>query len=779
MEEKKKIKGSTGFEEQETVAVSPWMLSLVDELGEEGQAPHWTYTFDDFTFEIVEGRQSLWVTSQFPAGGRVAMRAAYCPDGELTIDEIRQIGADNAVEVFLSSTVGPFRVEIHFPQADHPMLHFKTALNPVAPLLIPFWSRDVIPLGKNSDVSNSEGHIHAKQVGPRSGLVYFSLTKPRGGSALYFQNLTSLNDYCRLTETSLADTVGGEWPELGFALPATTEKPLEAGQEMVISDAYIIFSRSVPEDDLVMAEQFLDFLAQIYLSLPRVETEYVDWPNLAKKSLRDLTRSEKCWSEVRGRRYLNAYVADYDSPPESMVQLTVLLPLLEYAEWSGEEIPIIKELLEGLPTFYDKEAGVVGRWLPSIAQQLLDGSEPQKRPEVMDSWYLYHTLLNLSRLALHGDKVAQKLFLDSMDYSIKVAQKFEYQFPVFYDLYTLEIIKEETAEGQGGEHDVAGLYAHIMLQAWLLTKEEHYLEEAKKAGRALKGLGFNLFYQANETLFGAGALLRIWKETGDEEFLKLSYLSLANIFNNMWLWECNYGYAEHYKTFFALFPLKDAPYTAVYEELEGFAAFHDYVFNYHGDMPEWLNILLPEFHRNMLHKGSFYYPPNLPEDAMAEKPKTGEVDPRLWIPLEDIYDGWEKAGQVGQEVYGAGMPFGIIPRHYYKVPDGNFMVYIDYPIKSFSTVHEGQAMFRVLGDPRLSCRMRIIPTGRKGLPKLKVTTERNQLTETLQGRETEEGHIEYTVSGNRNVTVQWEANESKPRSIKKSNNTNGRKGRKK
>ena len=778
MSETKNLKGTTGMEEQETIGISPWMLSLLGELGEESLAPHWSYTFDEFTFEIIEGKQSLWITTQFQAGGRVALRAAYCPDGELTIDEIRQIGTENAVEVHVTSTIGNFLVEIHFPQANRPMLHYKTTLNPIAPLLIPFWPRDIVPLGKDEALTNSEGMIHAKQEGPRSGLLFFSLTRPRGGSALYFQNLTSLNEYAKLTETSLADTVGGEWPELGFALPASMEKPLQAGQDIVISDVYAMFSPSVPKDDLTMAQQFLESLAQIYLALPRTETEYVDWIDIAKKSLRDLNNSEKCWSEVRGRRYLNAYVGDYENPPESMVQLTVLLPLLEYGEWSGEEIPITKELLEGLPNFYDQEAGVVGRWLSSVAKRL-DGSEPHKKPEVMDSWYLYHTLLNLSRLALQGDKTAQKLFLDSMDYSIKVAQKFEYQFPVFYDLYTMEIIKAETAEEEGGEHDVAGLYAHVMLQAWLLTKEERYLEEAKKAGRALNGLGFNLFYQANETLFGAGALLRIWKETGDEEFLKLSYLSLANIFNNMWLWECNYGYAEHYKTFFALFPLKEAPYTAVYEELEGFAAFHDYLFHYHGDMPEWMRILMPEFHRNMLYKASFYYPPNLPVEAMTEKPKTGELDPKLWIPLEDIYDGWEKAGQVGQEVYGAGMPFGIIPRHYYRVPDAKFMIYIEYPIKGFSTVHEGQAMFRVLGDPRLSCRMRIIPTSRKGLPAINVTTEREDVNETLQGHETEEGHLELTVFGDHNVIVHWEANGKKSRSGKRTSSSNGRKGRKK
>ena len=82
----------------------------------------------------------------------------------------------------------------------------------------------------------------------------------------------------------------------------------------------------------------------------------------------------------------------------------------------------------------------------------------------MDSWYLYHSLLNLSRLALHEDGIAKKLFLDSLDYAVQVARKFKYQFPVFYDLDTMEVIKAESKEGHGGENDVAGQYAHLMMQ---------------------------------------------------------------------------------------------------------------------------------------------------------------------------------------------------------------------------------------------------------------------------------------------------------------------------
>jgi len=162
---------------------------------------------------------------------------------------------------------------------------------------------------------------------------------------------------------------------------------------------------------------------------------------------------------------------------------------------------------------------------------------------------------------------------------------------------------------------------------------------------------------------------------------------------------------------------------------------------------------------------------------MTEKPKTGELDPKLWIPIEDVYDGWEKAGQVGQEVYGAGMPFGLVTRQYWRVPDEKFMVHVDYPIESFSTVHEGKAMFTVLGDPRFSCRLRIMPTGKAQLPTFKVMTEREEETETLQGQETAEGHMEYELFGGRTVIIDWQVSEKKTGSGEKTKN--GRKGTKK
>ena len=139
-----------------------------------------------------------------------------------------------------------------------------------------------------------------------------------------------------------------------------------------------------------------------------------------------------------------------------------------------------------------KNLGTIMRWHPKVADNM-EGEEEQKKPLVMDSWYLHHPLLNLSRLALKGDKVAEKLFLDSLEFAIKVAHHFDYNWPVFYKMDTLEVVKAETQPGKGGEKDVPGLYAHVMLQAWELTGKKRYLAEAEKAAQRLQGLGFDFF----------------------------------------------------------------------------------------------------------------------------------------------------------------------------------------------------------------------------------------------------------------------------------------------
>lgn len=733
-------------------ATSAWLLTANAKLNNPDLTAVYETVKAGYSFKVYVVEDSCWLVAGWPKGSRVAFRLAYSPGDQLAVRKILE--KDQNVTFRIHSLMGEFKVVVGFPPGDIPVLRLTTTLKTGAPVLFPYWPRDIIPLGAPSSDRLAEGEVKVSQVGTRSGQLYFSLSRPKAGSVLYLQNLTALAEYNQATETSAGNTVGGQWPEIGFALPPTVKgKPLEAGKTYTLSDACIAFDDQVPGDEPGMIRQYLDLLAAVYLELPRPATTYKNWPETLQNGLTDLTESPGCWTQVDGNHYLNAYVCDYATPPEIMVQLAVLLPLLDYVEWNDSQLEVMKKIKEGLPAFYDDRYQTIMRWHPKMADQM-EGEEEHKKPLIMDSWYLHHPLFNLSRLALKGDKVAEKLFLDSLEFAIKVARHFDYRWPVFYKMDTLEVVKAETQPGKGGEKDVPGLYAHVMLQAWELTGNKRYLAEAEKAALKLKGLGFELFYQANNTSFSAGALLRLFKITGKEIYKELSYLCLANVFRNVKLWDCNYGYGRNFPSFFALFPLNDAPYTAAYEEQEVFCAFHDYLRHAEGqDILPSLRLLMAEYIRYLVDRAVFYYPTMLPKEMLFGEVKTGELDPNLWIALEDMHDGWEQSGEVGQEVYGAGNAFGILPRHYMQVEGEPFMIYTDYPTYGFSPKKRCPAKFKLAGDGRLQCRLVLVKTDKGKMPKFLVML--NGSREALTGRTTQEGHLEFSIPGDSEVYINW------------------------
>jgi hypothetical protein len=733
-------------------ATSAWLLTVNKKLNSADLIPAYQQEVVGYSFKVYLIDDSCWLVASWPKGSRMAFRMAYSPNDNLELKQV--IEKEQSITLRISSLIGDYESVLQLPAGDIPVLRLTTMLKTSAPLLFPFWPRDIVPLGAAGSDILAEGEIKVSQVGTRSGQLYFSLSRPKAGSVLYLQNLTALADYNQQTETSAGDTVGGEWPEIGFALPPTLKnKALEANKTYTLSDAIVALSEEVPADEPEMVRQYLDLLTAVYLQLPKPETTYKHWPEILEKGLADLKDSPGCWAQVDGNHYFNAYVCDYATPPEIMVQLAILLPLLDYVEWNDSQLDIIKKVREGLPAFYNEDLGTIMRWHPKVADNM-EGEEEHKKPMVMDSWYLQHPLLNLSRLALKGDKVAERLFLDSLDFAIKVAHHFDYNWPVFYKMDTLEVLKAETQPGKGGEKDVPGIYAHVMLQAWELTGKKRYLTEAETSAQRLKGLGFELFYQANNTSFSAGALLRLYKITKKEVYKELSYLCLANVFKNVSLWDCNYGYGKNFPSFFALFPLNDAPYTAVYEEQEVFCAFHDYLRHAEGvEILPSLRLLMAEYIRFLVERAVYYYPTMLPKDMLSDEVKTGEVDPNLWIALEDMHDGWEKSGEVGQEVYGAGNSFGILPRHYMKAEDQSFMIYTDYPTYGFLSKKHRPAKFKLAGDGRLTSRMMIVKTDKDKLPD--ITVRLNGSKEVLKGRKVENGNLEFAVPGDSEVFIDW------------------------
>lgn len=299
------------------------------------------------------------------------------------------------------------------------------------------------------------------------------------------------------------------------------------------------------------------------------------------------------------------------------------------------------------------------------------------------------------------------MFLGSLDYAIKVARHYRYEWPVLFDVMSLKVKVQSRKPGGPGQSDVGGLYAYVMLQAHELTGEQRFLDEASKAVRATRGLGFELLYQTNLTAWAVVACLKLWRLTGDDFFRRQSHLFMAGFFHNTIFWESQLEAAKHYQTFLGATCLHDGPYMAIYECFESFTAFREYLEMADDGLPPWLRLLLNEYCRYALSRAWGFYPGHLPRDVLAGDIRNGEVDPKLAFPLEDLYAGGDAPGQVGQEIYGSGAAFAFTRHAFAYLRGCPAMVFCDYPVKE-GVFGQGRWSGRIDGWPEGECRLRVI-----------------------------------------------------------------------
>lgn len=614
--------------------------------------------------EILLGVSSLWAV-MFDAQGRgFALRCAWCPDGAL------QAEAHQHGQIRLSSALGQYDVCVAAPVRDAKMIRVTTKFTPVKDLLVPFWPRDLYPLGPKRDPSTARGTVLAAQRGFNTALVFGRLEDRDDASFLYLQNLTALNAFFRMTDTKPDGVVGGVWPELGYQPPPVCAKPLCGGREITISDAFLRLDGPVRKDKQAEGRVFLEHLAAIYPCLETPDVEMRDWPTKAERSIHDLTNSPLVAIEDGGQRFLRGYVDG--GHPDSMAQLSVLGMVDEYQEWLGAKVPLRDELRAGIYRFFDPELSSLVGYLAS--------RPPEKDVGQVDSWYLYHPLKGLARLARSGDAGARDLFLSSLGHATAVARHFDYDFPIKFDVRSLLITTKERKPGSPGQTDTAGLYAYVMMEAFDLTGDKKYLEEAKAAIRATTHLGFDLAYQTNLTSWGAAACVRIWKETRDSFFLNQSYPFLASFFHNCVMWQSDLGRLAMTATFLGVTCLHDGPYMAPFECYESFCAFAACLEMAHAE-PEFSDaarLLMAEFCRFALERAWWFYPSCLPETCLAHSPQNGKIMRELELPVEDLYVDGEPVGQIGQEVYGAGAALAYATRAFHRLPDDR-LLFCSYP----------------------------------------------------------------------------------------------------
>lgn len=724
---------------------SPYVIGLKHMLHGGGGQLMDRFDISGLQAEVRASDDSIWILIRRSGAGGLALRAAFIPTSFET--RTKKCRPGEIIRLEAVSLMGSHTIVVSGGGAALEYIRLTVTFTPAVPILMPFMPRDLYPLDGNDDPTRAEGSVEAAQRGLNSGLLYFRVNEPAFGNVLYFQNLTAMNGYYRATKTSPDGAVGGLWPELGYLLPTPAQsgtppsQPLAADVEITLSDAILVFRDNAPSEERESARQFLQMLGEAYKLLELPATEFHDWTRRTELTLKDLSKAPEATIRHYGHRYVHPYTAS--EYPDSMVQMSVLTAVFDWGRWSGEPHPLEAELRAGLRRFYDPKLRVLRRYLPNVGGD--------KDADAVDSWYLYHPMLNLGRMALAGDTASRKLFLDCIDFSIKAAHHFRYRWPIQYKVTDFSIITA-TASDHRGQTDVGGLYAYVMLQAHELTGDLRFLDEAKAAIDAAIGMRFNLNYQANLTAWGAAACMRLYRITNDETYAQQSYVYLASFFHNCEIWESELEHAVHYRNFLGATCLQDSPYMAIYECFDAFSAFEIYLDQSGPDLDPAVRMLVAEYCKYALDRGWYYYPDALPAKILATENRNGHIDRTLSFPLEDLYPDGQCPGQVGQEIYGAGAAMIYATRSFHRVEGAPFRLFCDHFIRGSERTGDTSLSIVLDGGETCIASLRFIREKRRSLPHVTVTTAGGDV---LRGHPAGSDRIDYHVPANGRLVIRW------------------------
>ena len=283
---------------------------------------------------------------------------------------------------------------------------------------------------------------------------------------------------------------------IGLLAQQATGNLLPAGD---INFTYWLLQR--PMTRLLTAQESISRWMQALLPLFEEKLAWpacaTSWREFATGTVEDLQDKSSALIEVKGHTGLRAYVkssshlwTDASGNFELMTVADVLWPSLLYLRLHPSDSFENKcdALLADLPAFYHPETH-------SISNDF-----SPKKDERADSWYPFeNSLIKYPMIgSLAGSKEITGKFLDAFQTARKLAHQYNYLFPIYYQVATLQ------AEGAGTNYAVGGLYAWAAILANKLTGDAEYLEEARRAIHVLYTVPPDrLFHEPQELAYGA------------------------------------------------------------------------------------------------------------------------------------------------------------------------------------------------------------------------------------------------------------------------------------
>ena len=389
------------------------------------------------------------------------------------------------------------------------------------------------------------------------------------------------------------------------------------------------------------------------LPLLRSSTGYwpehsTSWADFAEGCATDLMSTEHAWGSDDDGEYLLSYVDGRSDAWEKTMAARGLEhggdePCLEAALWALRPIDVLQSAFPDGP--YGELQTRLEQFVRAEAQRerslLLSGLA--RTPTPMGSWQYLYILAEMWFVFADRDDAAllAKIREEIQTVAMPLAARAQYLFPLQFDKQSLRKI------GPGSAYAAGGTYALLMADLASRTGDERYLDEARKAIRALVNVPIDAALQEVVLIAHAiDAADRLYSLTGESEFDEARTYFRAQTLRMMYWYDdttsSRVSQTSHLGMFLACANIN---YPAFFENIEADARL---AATMHAEDDPSASLQILDYGR----RTNFSFFPRCSRDMYGAMP----LD---FIPFEDvpILEGPNDAGFLGQEIYGAGFTF--------------------------------------------------------------------------------------------------------------------------